>query len=178
MDRKFKIDPLEGYILKHRTELLSHALTILVAFFNAGCPAPKGIMPIASFERWSELVRNLLLWLGLDDVKECISAGYEQDDESMEIEHLLRELYKISELMGNGLPASHILPLLENNKALKEAMMPFMSERAAFGINHPRVINTVLNHVAKIPVDGRRLIKAGPVWIVRDMEGVEEDVRH
>jgi hypothetical protein len=171
MDRTFKIDPLEGYILKHRPALLSAALTILVAFFNAGCPKPRGVAPIASFERWSELIRNLVLWLGLDDVKECISQGYEQDDESMEIEHLLRELYKVNQLQVDGLPSSLILPLLENNKALKEAMIPFMSERAlTMGMHHPRVINTVLSQVAKIPVDGKRLLRIGSVWVIRDID--------
>jgi putative DNA primase/helicase len=169
MDRKFKIDPVEAYILEHRVELLSAALTILVAFFNAGCPVPKGVSALASFERWSELIRNMLLWLGMEDVKECISQGYEADDESMEIEHLLELLSKIPELTQNGLSSTMLLPIAENNKALKDAMLPFMSEKS-HGITHPRVVTTVLSQVAKIPVKGRRLLRLGPVWVMREGE--------
>lgn len=168
MDRKFKIDPLEGHIIEHRVKLLSAALTILVAFFNAGCPKPKGVVPIASFERWSEVIRNLILWLGMDDVKESISQGYEQDDESMEIEHLIKLLADIPELCADGLTSTMILPMLENNKALKDAMIPFINERSAMGITHPRVITTILQQVAKIQVDKKRLLRLGPVWVIRE----------
>lgn len=169
-NRKFKIDPLEDYVLAHRAELLSAALTVLTAFFRAGCPVAKGITPIASFERWSGILRNLLLWLELDDLKECISQGYEQDDESLEIEHLLRLLFEMPELIADGLSSAMLLPMLENNKALKDAMIPFMNERGGGGISHPRVVTTVLSQVAKIPVDKKRLLRLGPVWVVRDEE--------
>lgn len=168
MDRKFKIDPLEGYILDNRIELLSAALTILVAFFNAGCPNPKKVPSIASFERWSEVIRNMLLWLDMEDVKECISQGYEQDDEAMEIEHLIEQLHAIPELhTDKGMSSAMLLPLIENNKTLREAMIPFLSERWAGGISHPRVVTTALSQVAKIAINGKRLLRVGSVWVMR-----------
>jgi hypothetical protein len=170
MDRKFKIDPLEAYILTNRIELLSAALTVLVAFFNAGCPNAKGIAPIASFEQWSQLVRNLLLWVDLDDVKECISQGYEQDDESLEIEHLLGRLSDIPELHTDGMTSAMLLPIVENNKPLREAMVPFLSERWAGGITHPRVITTALSQVKGIQIEGKRLLRVGPIWKIRGNE--------
>lgn len=170
MDRKFKIDPVETYILQHRVELLSAALTILIAFFNAGCPVPKGLVALASFERWSELVRNLILWLDMDDVKESISQGYEQDDESMEIEHLLARLAAIPQLHTDGLSSAMLLPLIEADKSLKEAMQPFINERHHQGINHPRVVTTILQQVAKIKIRNRKLLRVGPVWVIREGE--------
>lgn len=171
IDRKFKIDPLETYILDHRMELLSAALTILVAYHNCGCPKVSGQITIASFEKWSEKIRNMLLWLDLDDVKESISQGYEQDDESMEIEHLLQLLYNISELYGDGLTSAMILPMVENDKALRDAMLPFMNQQTtAYGINHPRVVTTILTQVSKITVNKKRLLRLGPVWVIRDEE--------
>jgi hypothetical protein len=167
MDRKFKIDPLEGYILDNRVELISAALTMLVAFFNAGCPNPNNLNPLASFEQWSILIRNLLIWLGLEDVKECISQGYDQDDESLEIEHLIERLCEIPELHTEGLSSAMILPMIDNNKPLREAMIPFISERWAGGISHPRVVTTALSQVAKIAVKGKRLLRVGPVWVIR-----------
>ncbi|MDZ4344102.1 MAG: bifunctional DNA primase/polymerase [Candidatus Binatia bacterium] len=169
IDRKFTIDPLESYILEHRMELLSAALTILVAYHNAGCPKPASAT-IASFEKWSDKIRSMLLWLDLDDVKESISQGYEQDDESMEIEHLLHLLYNISELYGDGLTSAMILPLVSSDKALRDAMLPFMNQHTTHGIDHPRVVTTILSQVAKITVDKKRLLRLGPVWVVRDEE--------
>lgn len=168
MDRKFKIDPLESYILTNRVSLISNALTILSAFFNAGCPNPKKVTPLASFERWSEVIRNVVLWLDMDDIKECISQGYEQDDEALEIEHLIGELVKIPELHGEtGITSAMLLPLIENNKALREAMVPFLSERWAGGISHPRVVTTALSQVAKIEVKGKTLLRVGAAWVLR-----------
>lgn len=172
MDRKFKIDPLETYVLDHRVELLSAALTVLIAFHKAGCPKPRGSVTLASFDRWGELVRNMLLWLGMDDVKECISQGYEQDDESNEIEHLLRVLFQIPQLSaGGGLSNAMLLPHVKNNKALEDAMMVFLdTEHGYTTLSHPRQVNTILSKVAKILVDGKRLLRLGPVWAVRDQE--------
>lgn len=171
MDRKFKIDPLEGYVLDHRMELLSAALTLCVAFFNAGSPNPKGLHAIASFERWSEVIRNMLIWLDLEDVKECISQGYEQDDEAMEIEHLLELLRGIAELHSpEGMTSAMLLPLIENNKPLREAMVPFLNEKWTGGINHPRVITTALNQVKQIAFEGKRLLRIGRVWAFRGNE--------
>lgn len=173
MDRTFKIDPLETWVLDHRVELISHALTIFIAFFNAGCPKPTGVAPLASFERWSEIIRNVVLWLGLDDVRESISQGYEQDDEASEIVHLINELTKITELHTNGLTSAMLLPIIENNKVLQEAMLPFVNMRSTgvvTGIHHPRMVTTVLSQVAKIDVEGKKLLRLGPVWKIREKE--------
>lgn len=167
MDRSFKIDPLEGWVLDHRAQMLSAALTVAKAFFVAGKPKQRGVKSIASFELWSDTIRNMLLWVGMEDVRETVSQGYDQDDESMEIEHLLGELDKIPELLGEGLTSGAMMPLIENNKALKEAMLPFLGERAYTGINHPRVVTTILSSVAKIMVSGRKLMRFGPFWVIR-----------
>jgi len=168
-NRRFKIDPLEDYVLQHREQLLTAALTIVRAFHIAKCPAPKGINPVASFGRWSALIRNMLLWVGLDDVKETVDQSYEQDDEADDIQHLLRELYLIPAMSSAGMPSNQILPMLEANKKLKEAMHVFLTPWQ-HGIDHPRVVTTILTQVADIPVDGKRLRKLGAVWKVCDLE--------
>jgi len=56
-----------GYARTHRRELLRAACTVLSAFIQAGKPAPDGIANLGSFEEWSTLVRNALIWLDQDD---------------------------------------------------------------------------------------------------------------
>ena len=62
--RQFDFDPLE-VAEAGRAKYLIAALTVLRAFFCAGLPqrAPK----LGSFERWGELVRGAVLWLGMAD---------------------------------------------------------------------------------------------------------------
>jgi hypothetical protein len=72
----------------------------------------------------------MLVWLDMEDVKECISQGYEQDDEAFEIEHLLDKLFEIPELhIAEGASSAALLPIIENNKVLREALVPFMNGR-------------------------------------------------
>jgi putative DNA primase/helicase len=62
----FRYD-LSTYPKEHRMELLSHGLTILRAFIQAGCPPQavdnKPLVPMASFEEWSKVVRGAVVWV-------------------------------------------------------------------------------------------------------------------
>ena len=62
--RTFKIPDLERYVITHRAELLTAALTIIKAHQQSGHVGPT---PLPSFESWSRLVRDALIWLGLPD---------------------------------------------------------------------------------------------------------------
>jgi Domain of unknown function (DUF3854) len=62
----FTHNPLPPWIHTNRPRLVTAAVTILKAFFEAGCPA-QGIKPIGSFEQWSDLVRQALIWAGEAD---------------------------------------------------------------------------------------------------------------
>jgi hypothetical protein len=64
-DREFMIPDLRSYVRAHRAELLVAALTIVRAFLVAG--APQQAKPLPSFEQWSQLVREPLVWLGMTD---------------------------------------------------------------------------------------------------------------
>lgn len=62
--REFKGDPL-GAIQKDRGKYIAAALTIPLAYIAAGRPATKP--PLPSFEDWSRIVRDPLIWLGCGD---------------------------------------------------------------------------------------------------------------
>lgn len=71
--REFEIKNLPAYVAAHRVELLMALLTILRGCQQSGYVGPT---PLPSFERWSELVRNAVLWLGMEDPVET------QDEET------------------------------------------------------------------------------------------------
>jgi hypothetical protein len=63
--RKFRSDPV-GTVRHDRAKYVSLALTIIRAWIVAGRPKTS-ISPLASYEQWSDLVRQPLHWLGLPD---------------------------------------------------------------------------------------------------------------
>jgi hypothetical protein len=62
----FRHPQLLNWISANRGRLLCSAITVLRAYFNAGMP-PQGLTPFGSFEGWSGLVREAVVWTGQPD---------------------------------------------------------------------------------------------------------------
>jgi hypothetical protein len=62
----FRYPDLLAWIGGNRPKLLTAGLTILSAYCRAGKPA-QGLSPFGSFEGWSHLVREAVVWAGLAD---------------------------------------------------------------------------------------------------------------
>jgi len=74
--RRFRRKPVTT-VLADRGRYVAAALTVVRGFIAAGTPrqAPR----LASFERWSDLVRSALLWLDLADPVETMKAARAED---------------------------------------------------------------------------------------------------
>jgi hypothetical protein len=76
--RSFAIPNLKAYVAAHRPQLLVDALTVLVAYaqteYAAGLP-----MPLESFEQFSRIARDPLVWLDVGDAVE--TQTLETEDE-------------------------------------------------------------------------------------------------
>jgi hypothetical protein len=57
---------LLDYTRANRPALVAAALTVLRAYFVAGCPR-QGLSEYGSFEAWSDLIRHALVWAGEPD---------------------------------------------------------------------------------------------------------------
>lgn len=57
----FKYQNIQKYVVDNRGRLVAAALTILRAYAVAGRPS-QGVTPLGSFEEWSRLVRNAVIW--------------------------------------------------------------------------------------------------------------------
>jgi hypothetical protein len=64
--RGFKHGDLRAWIMLNRDRLLSDAATILAAYYSAGAPRAD-LKHWGSFEAWSLIVRQAVVWLGLPD---------------------------------------------------------------------------------------------------------------
>jgi len=62
----FAHSPLLPWVQAHRPQFVVDALTILRAYFEAGKPS-QGVTPYGSFEEWSALVREALIWVDEPD---------------------------------------------------------------------------------------------------------------
>jgi hypothetical protein len=66
----FKIPNLEEHVVLHRARYIHNALTILRGWQVAKSKEATKNAAWGSFESWSRTVRDALVWLGLDDVRE------------------------------------------------------------------------------------------------------------
>jgi putative DNA primase/helicase len=118
--RVFKIeDPLQ-YVLANRVELMTAALILLRGHQQSG---HKGPTPMQSFERWSRVVRDALLWLGAADPLETQVA--EADDETNHLEEafkLLVLLFAGREFMAADI-AAHVNGMLGTDGVLSGALI-------------------------------------------------------
>lgn len=72
------------WIRQNRPRLLKAAMTILVAYCNAGRPK-QSLTSFGSFEGWSELVREAVVWVGLPDpcdTRKMLAESADSDAES------------------------------------------------------------------------------------------------
>jgi hypothetical protein len=85
--RDFKLDPL-SMLRKNRSHYVSLVLTIVNAWLAAGQPL-NSCRKLASYERWSEMVRQPLLWLGVSDPAAGLYSAQENDPEKQMLLRLL-----------------------------------------------------------------------------------------
>jgi putative DNA primase/helicase len=114
--RTFRIPNLPGYLREHRAELLRAALTVIKGHQQSGHAGPT---PLPSFEQWSRLVRDALLWLGMPDPVE--TQHEETDDEAS----TLNEAFVVlaATLAGPFTPGDVVrLVLLDSDGKLIEAL--------------------------------------------------------
>lgn len=99
-DRPVRHKNLEGYCRANRKELLEAALTLLSGYFAAkhkrGWSVPD-LAAFASFEEWSSVVREAVVWCGLPDP--YLARGKAEDDASRRnLATTLRHLHAVTKL--------------------------------------------------------------------------------
>jgi putative DNA primase/helicase len=80
--RKFRRDPFNEYVA-NRGKYIAAIFTIIRAYQCAGCPGL--VTPLASFEKWSNLIRSPLIWLGESDPVTTMEEVRSKDPEVAEL---------------------------------------------------------------------------------------------
>ena len=94
-EKKYSADPIK-IIRERRGEYVAHALNIIKAYIQAGSPKTN-CKSLASYDRWTGLVRQPLLWLGQSDPATRLFSQLAEDPDR---EYLGRFLELWSENFG------------------------------------------------------------------------------
>lgn len=92
---EFKYPNILKHVRENRTNLLTAALTILRGYIAAGRP-DQNLSPWGTFEEWSDLVRNTIVWCGLNDPGETREEIRDSVDEDA---NTLRQILNALELI-------------------------------------------------------------------------------
>jgi putative DNA primase/helicase len=87
-ERRFSFDPLEC-VVKGRGLYVDALLTMCLAYLRAGAPLQNQLPRYGSFEQWARMVREPLVWLGLEDPVSSIVRAAELDPERQQLHAML-----------------------------------------------------------------------------------------
>lgn len=151
-------------VLANRAELITSALTLMMAYLHAGEPNIKGHKPYGSFEQWDRLVRRPLLWIGYPDPLGGAEALRDSDPD-MECMRAMFSAWIAIPALDKASTASDVVKIgmeyLPGGSdptcpELRDALQLACSEK----VNSRRLGNWLRNHKDRI-VDGMQLVKHG-----------------
>jgi len=123
----FRHPKLLAYVRENRMQLLAGGLTILRAFVVAGRPE-AGLKPWGSFEGWSDLIRNCLVWIGMDDPGGTRKELAEASDRDAGALRMLFDCWSDIDPQGKGLSSAELLKTLHDNEKMYEPVRSALQE--------------------------------------------------
>jgi hypothetical protein len=107
----FKHDDLLAWIAANRGRLFCAALTILSAYLRSGRPS-QNLKPFGSFEGWSHVVREAVVWVGLSDPCLTRTKLAESADTTIDARGQLIAAWQQYDWSGSGIVVSDLLNTL------------------------------------------------------------------
>lgn len=173
----FKYPNILQHVSKNRPRIMAAALTVLRAYCHAGRP-DMGLKPWGSFEGWSDLIRNALVWCGQPDPAETREElTSEADGEAMTLKALLGSWHEIDPT-NSGIKTSEILKKLEDEESrdcenFRDAITELCPTKGS-NLPSPRSLGNKLRHFKGRIVDGKSLDSDTKqnfsFWFVREID--------
>lgn len=169
-DRRFDLEPL-SYVQEHRLELVRAGLLVVKAALVSGFKHDGG--RLASFEVWSDFIRNAVVWIGknqwLEVADPCasIDLSFENDPETTRLKMLVFEWRRV---FGNGGgTVTEAISRAKDDLTFFEVLNEVSGER---GIIPPRRLTRWIARQEGRIVDGMRFYRDGErnhtvVWKVQ-----------
>ena len=168
----FKHADLLAWVRRERPRLTSAAITILAAYCHADRP-DMNLTPWGSFEGWSDLVRQAVVWVGLSDPGASrTDLASQADREAVALRQLIEGWEEIDPSSA-GMTVATILQELAayptHHEGLKSALFELAPPKDGKTLN-PRSIGMKLHHLRRRVVGGkffdRRDSSQGAIWKV------------
>jgi len=153
----FRHPDLLDWVRKERPRLAAAALTILGAYHAAGRP-DAGLTPWGSFEAWSAIIRNAVVWCELPDPgKTRTELNTQADREAGALRQLIAGWVELDP-DGTGLSVAEVLRRLADNPdgydSLRNALWELSPPRDGKILN-PRSVGMKMHHLRRRVVGGR-----------------------
>jgi len=177
-NRTFRTERPDRLAASQRADFVVAGLTVLRAFFVAGCPQTQ--TPLGSLEEWSRSVREALIWLGEPDPCRSIDGIRQEDPERMKVANVLREWHsvcgpgpiRVQDLIDAALVMTEWQAGQQSkprNPGLRDALVA-VADNGIGKLNKQAVANWIARQKNKI-IDGYKVIEAGklngyPRWRV------------
>lgn len=156
--RHFDTD-LNDWIPKHRAQLVAAGLTVMRAYQVADID-PRHLVPSWDrYKRWSSMVREPLVWLGMADPCESLRLLEKDDPKRVELLRLLTEWER--RYGDKPLTASEVIKdaIAVEDRVYKELIGEIAGDRG--GDLRPRKLASYLSHNAGRIVNGMKFEKKG-----------------
>ena len=162
-ERRFDYDAVD-YFLAHRCELIAAGLTIMRAFIAQGVKLDDiEVGPWGGFERWSQMVRAPLVWLGCKDPRLSHQVLMAEDQEHAD---LMRMVESWEAVFGaDGATAREAIARVNNTVTsevetkLGQVLRDLVKDKAGF-IDNQRLGGWMRRHQKQI-TKGKQIVKAG-----------------
>ena len=142
--RNFKFNPIEK-AKEHRNIYLHNVMTIISSYIINGKPISS--YPLGSYENWSQIVRNALIWLGEDDPCKTMDDMQCKDPEVEIFENIAETCYTTFQ-----------------DKALTANEIVSIAEELFIDKNEPHLFNALQNICGNVNNNRLNSIKLGK-WI-------------
>jgi len=181
----FKHPNLRAWIEQERPRLVVAALTILRAYFVAGRPKDPSLPAWGSYEAWSDLIRQCLVWLGMKDPADTRAQLVEDSDTTAGALHELLEGLVEFDIFhggkGGGYTAGQILARLDANLSSCDRLRDAISELVPTSQGKVTAgrLGKKLFHLRNRVAGGRRLVKPGEkggakLWAVESVNPITQ----
>lgn len=158
-ERTFKRSNLTGWVRANRAQLVVAGLTVMRAFYVAGCPQAEDLAPFGSFEAWSATVRAALVWLGEDDPCGGRVRIREEDDPQRDANARALEVWA-DELGTEAVTVRELVRRAGAREALAEALAELDQDLHRDKLD-VEVLARVFRSLRGRILDGRRLVLVG-----------------
>jgi hypothetical protein len=163
---------LRSWIRTHRPRLVRACLVVLKAYYVAGRPVDAALPAWGSYEPWSDLIRQCVVWLGLPDP----AAGREELRSRADVDRgavaTIIELLARLTSAGNGIPAAKLLEEAGRCEDLLSALCELLPPKDSESLPNARRVGAKLRQLRERIIDGRYVDAVqdrtgSALWLVR-----------